>query len=94
LSGIEHTGKSSDGGEFSKIKNSPREDGRLNILKGHGIAHRQTVTTLGAPTGENCSAILARHARTKAVLVYSFTIAGLKGSFHDEKSNFWLRGSI
>ncbi len=80
---MDRAGESSDGVEFSNIQNSPLEAERLDILEGHGIAHRKTVTTLGAPTRENRTAILGRHTITEAMLVDSFTIAGLKSSFHE-----------
>jgi hypothetical protein len=52
------------------------------------------VTTLGAPTGEYCTTIFTRHALTEAMLVYSFTITGLKGSFHEKIPIYEMRGLI
>ena len=70
------------------MQNSPRqaERLRLDILEGHGIADRKLVTAFGATAGEDRTAILGRHARAEAMLVDSFTIAGLEGSFHDGNS--------
>ncbi len=62
---------------------------RLDILKGHGVAHRQTVPTFGTSTSEHGTTIFGRHAATEAMLVDSFSVAGLKGSFHSENSNLW-----
>jgi len=44
------------------------------------------MTAFGAATGEYVAAIFGSHAGPEAVLVDSFPVAGLKGSFHDGKS--------
>jgi hypothetical protein len=81
--------ESPGGAEFSKIQNSPHEAERLDILKGHGVANRQTVPTFGTSTRK---AVFGRHTGTEAMLIDSFSVAGLKGSFHDENSNLWDEG--
>ena len=54
----------------------------LNVLVGHLVTDRQTMTTLGTTAGQNLAAVLGFHARTKTVLVDALAIAGLVSSLH------------
>jgi hypothetical protein len=51
------------------------------------VAYGKLITTFGATTGQELTAVLRAHAATKSVLVYTTALGGLERSFHG--TLFW-----
>ena len=59
-----------------------RRRGHLLSCCTHRTAYGKRVTALGSSCGQNFTAILGRHSLSETMLVSSFSIPWLKGSFH------------